>query len=548
MANPLLGKWEVVRYDRQPTVTSGPLDSQHTAVHANLIYNPNGEKWKVLYFRSELHDDSNFMETRIWDPTLNLASQITRQRVPNWPTDARRPRLFCSGHAFMHDGRLFLAGGDDRPDPPPPPPPPPPPFKGLPFAYTCDPKIVDDNQKWNYLGFPGVEKPMAGVRWYPTVTVLPNRWLLVMSGYVTSPDPGPPYVPPIFNRLPEIWDPINSVWIRRDHPNAQMPFDAAYPGAHVIPRGQYAGMVFYSMPMQQAYVFNPYFNGIPNGDFYWRPLGIARSVLRNDGCSVLLPLKPSPSTEAKVLILGGNQPDSFLGTYEAVNSAEYIDLGLSTPLWQSVQYGMHFARAHANAVILPDGKVLIIGGNQVYYREGAVTSAELFNPEGLEITNGSPFTLLPPCSYTRMYHSTAILLPNGTVWVAGGDSLSTSSNHIEIYHPGYLFDGDRPSILKLNQTEFAYDETFLIETSHRVDAAILMSLGSTTHAFDQNQRAAYLNVVQQASTFYDLTMPEGPNILPPGYYMLFILRPKADSNSGTSRIPSEARIIRLVIA
>jgi hypothetical protein len=224
------------------------------------------------------------------------------------------------------------------------------------------------------------------------------------------------------------------------------------------------------------------------------------------------------------------------------------DLGAANPVWQPAA-SMVMERTHANAIILPDGKILVTGGNQVYFREGAATFAEVYDPD----TNA--WTLLPPGSYTRMYHSASILLPDATVWVAGGDTLggSPSSDFIEIYKPGYLFDGPnnisvRPNILSISATQITYNSAFTIEVDYPVDSAILISLGATTHAFDQNQRAIYLKLTSlppNGTNPYSVTTPANANIAPPGYYMFFVLRPKSASQSGINRIPSVAKFLRL---
>lgn len=331
MPSLLDGRWEAIRIDNTGNPLVPVMNTQQTAVHACLAYNPNDDTWRVLYFRAadlERPPDPPLppatMKTRMWNPSTEVANPITEQLIPDWPGGAEKPRLFCGGHAFMHDGRLLAVGGNLGPVVNPPP------FQGLTYAYIFDPTASDENSKWNYLGSPGSPKPMQNGRWYPTVTLLPNRWLLVMSGFTTQPT---------FNRLPEIWSPDTQNWIQRTHPEAQMPFITLYPTAHVVPRGQFEGKVFYSMPSKavgnqlkrQSYVFDPYFDGVPNGQYYWKTVGAQSEVIRDDGCSVLLPIKPSPNTDAKVLILGGRQDNAEFGTQVANNSAEIINLGDGTP-------------------------------------------------------------------------------------------------------------------------------------------------------------------------------------------------------------------------
>src|SRR5207244_13382198 len=75
---------------------------------------------------------------------------------------------------------------------------------------------------------------------------------------------------------------------------------------------------------------------------------------RSYGTSVLLPLTPQNKYSAHVLIMGGGSP--------ATATTETIDLSASTLSWQ---WGpsMSQARTEMNAVILPTGKVLAVGGS-----------------------------------------------------------------------------------------------------------------------------------------------------------------------------------------
>ena len=78
-----------------------------------------------------------------------------------------------------------------------------------------------------------------------------------------------------------------------------------------------------------------------------------------------------------------------------------------------------------------------------------------------------------------------------------------------------------------------------------------MSLGAATHAFDQNQRAVFLQLgipsQSNGDYVYPIESPYGADFAPPGYYMLFVMTPKTGSVSGTNRVPSEAVFIKLLL-
>jgi N-acetylneuraminic acid mutarotase len=82
------------------------------------------------------------------------------------------------------------------------------------------------------------------------------------------------------------------------------------------------------------------------------------------------------------------------------------------PTWVALSGSLNTARSAHTATLLNNGQVLVAGG-QTQPGFGALTGAELYNPDtGIWTTTGSLNT-------ARAY-ATATLLPNGQVLVAGG--------------------------------------------------------------------------------------------------------------------------------
>ena len=122
---------------------------------------------------------------------------------------------------------------------------------------------------------------------------------------------------------------------------------------------------------------------------------------------------------------------------------------------------------------------------------------------------------------------------------------------IEVYSPGYLFEGARPEITSAPLV-VNYDEVFEVwynvtaEPSSDIDSVVLISLPSVTHCYDSNQR--YIVLDFEASVNFgalNVTAPVDEYLAPPGYYMLFLLQKKYQSVSGEVRIPSIAKIVKL---
>jgi len=195
-----------------------------------------------------------------------------------------------------------------------------------------------------------------------------------------------------------------------------------------------------------------------------------------------------------------------------------------------------------NAVILPNGKILAVGGS--YNDEDTNTvslNADLYDPS----TN--MFSAAGVNVYARLYHSVALLLPDATVWLAGGNpQRGTYEQHMEIYQPAYLFTTDlNGNVIAATRPSFSgapssitYGNSFTVQTANPTNIAsvVLVRNGSVTHAFDMDQRLIELSFTRGSSALTATAPPNG-NIAPPGYYMLFLLN--------SSGVPSVASFVQL---
>lgn len=263
--------------------------------------------------------------------------------------------------------------------------------------------------------------------------------------------------------------------------------------------------------------------------------------------------------------LRGNNPDAMNGNavmYDAINgliltlggaqdyqnsqaTANAVIIKIGTPGRAPTVTAinpMNFARAFANAIVLPDGKVFVTGGQSFavpFSDDTAVYSAELWDPA----TN--KFTMLPPMDIPRTYHSVALLLFDATVFTGGGGLCGDcGTNHFDgqIYSPAYLFNADgtaatRPIIKSAAPTDITAGASVRITTDVPISTCSIIRSGSNTHTVDTDQRRIVLTPTGTFPT-YTLTVPTDKGIALPGYWLLFAL-----TKAG---VPSKATVVHVV--
>jgi hypothetical protein len=234
----------------------------------------------------------------------------------------------------------------------------------------------------------------------------------------------------------------------------------------------------------------------------------------------------------------GRSSDPEQPVIPSVATTYVLDMTQPAPAWRQTP-SMTFARAYHNLTLLPDGTVLATGGGPTTEPLGvgnAVLTAELWSP----VTE--TWTTLASMQRPRLYHSNALLLPDARVLVLGGGRVQdadvpTDQKSSEIYSPPYLFKGARPVISSTPATA-AYGGNISVQTPDAANIAsvALIKLGSVTHTFNTDQRFLQLPFTV-ASGALNVQAPANANLAPPGYYMLFIL--------DTNGIPSVAAILQL---
>ncbi|MDT7579341.1 MAG: hypothetical protein QOK35_605 [Pseudonocardiales bacterium] len=483
------GRWELL-----------PYSSQVLAIHAATL--PGG---KVMFFagsgnnqvRDASHDYGDVAKgiytSVVWDPAAPTPT-FTHPATVRGP-DGKPFDFFCGGDTFLPDGTLLSAGGN--------------------LAYPGDGHgnlgradclgFDPVAGQWRHLG------KMAHGRWYPTLLPLQDGRVLAVSGLNDTDG--------TLNPTFEVYDPGADQWHELDVPQGGLFFGMPLYAHLFLLRG---GRVLFTGGRMD----DPSPQGPVTLDLTTHPVtitgvpGLDDPVIRNQSASVLLP----PAQDQRFMVLGGGPEDAS----NATGSTSVIDMREADPQFRPGA-AMSLPRMHLNAVLLPDRTVFVSGG--ALAREERVVArleSEIYDPAT------DTWRIGATASIVRLYHSVALLLPDGRVVAAGGnpppygDQVAWEPQdeneelRLEVYSPPYLFAGPRPVITAV-PTEWAYGQPVEIGTAADVRWLSLIRPGSTTHAFDNSQRLVDLPVTGRTGAAVRTSAPAQATVAPPGWYMLFLV-------------------------
>lgn len=458
---------------QQPQVT-GPWETLPYQMPINPIRIALMHTGKVVIVAGSENDPDNITsKIAVWNP---VTGTIAVQEL-YWD-------VFCNGGCFLADGKCMIAGGTSKYDP----------FHGEPRVALFDPATEK----------PFDVQPMAHGRWYATVITLSDGRAMAFSGYTEQG---------AINTTVEIY----TEGVGWSIPY-QAPFTPSlYPWLHLLPDGR----VFDAGAQPYTHFFNVTTKTWSNGPRTY--YGLTRTY----GTSVVLPLLPENGWHARVMIAGGGVP-AATATTEIYDDADFEPSG-------NMPSG---ARVEGLSVLLPDGKVLECGGSKIDEQASSATlGTDMYDPAT------GQWSVVGKNVYPRLYHSTALLLPDGRVVLMGSNPVREIYDpHIEIYSPPYLSKGPRPVITSAPGNISYGPGTWKILVPNAPASALpdvaavrLVRPGSVTHAFDMDQRVVGL-VFTLGNNSVSIDLPTR-NMVPPGYYMLFILN--------KAGVPSVARFVQV---
>ena len=183
-------------------------------------------------------------------------------------------------------------------------------------------------------------------------------------------------------------------------------------------------------------------------------------------------------------------------------------------------------RNWSDMTVLADGSVLITGGTSSTQNKeaGADHTAVIWHPDTGLLSYGVDE------DNPRLYHSTTILLTDGSVLSTGGGAGAGNENNYldgQIYKPPYLFDenGDlaqRPEILEMPD-HIAPGETFIItvDDAASIDKLTFSKTGAATHSFNMEARIVELQFSVLPDNQLQVSLPDVAGGVVAGSWMLF---------------------------
>nr|GAT58538.1 predicted protein [Mycena chlorophos] len=492
------------------------------------------------------------------DKVENNAAQINGH--PAWASqwalgsNQQRPmdavtNTFCAGGISLGDGTWINVGGNqavtfggdatgnpagggpyDDPDG----------GKSIRVLTPCD----DDSCEWV------LAPSMTTKRWYATLETLADGTAIIIGGcsnggYVN--DAGQDN--PTYEFFPSKSDPIYSPFL-----SEQLPINL-YPLTWLLPSGK-----LFMQANRATILLDPH----SHTEFPLDPMPDAVRAYPASAGSLMLPLTPANNWTATILFCGGSDNDDWSTDWDiAAMPASTSCVRITPDVAGSYTKDdpLPEGRSMANLIVLPNGNVLCLGGatqgtagygNQSWaigmsYADSPALMPAMYDPSA---PLGSRWSRdgLSASTVPRMYHSSALLLPDGSVLVSGSNpnsDLNTGPNvkypteyRTELFYPSY-FNQRRPEpsglLSQLSYGGYPFDVQLSSDDlggdarNAENASVVIIRTGFATHAMNMGQRFLQLDSTFTAygdnntATLHVSQLPPNPAILAPGPALIFVV-------------------------
>jgi Domain of unknown function (DUF1929) len=440
---------------------------------------------------SKRYFDSKVFKTWLWDPTT---PGVCPKEIPMPPGKD----LFCSGHSHLADGSVLFFGGTSRYGV----------THGVYYGGIRESYVFDDVTETF------IAKGLMNVaRWYPNGPINAAGNPIVVAGLDLKSK---------LTSVNELYSPATGRFTKLTGPRA--------------------------FPMYASMVLRKNGTLCYTGGYFGGRVGVSPQCWNwSDNTSTVIPglqhpdcrdqannLLLYPAQAQKSMLISGGCSTGVTGT------TAVVDLKAASPRFVPGPY-LGFGAMHACATVLPDGSAFVAGGAD-HNKNPRLLASRL--PVG-----ATAWQPVAPPKVPRMYHSSCVLLPDGSVLTMGTNAGADPAGRIlvesrfEVYRPWYLASTIvRPTITTPVATleTLQFGKTYAVTYSGPavVTDATLTSLPSVTHSTDPNQRVVRATVTQRGARRVNLKVEPNRGVLPPGVYMLSL----KDSRG----VPSLSRMVRIV--